>query len=141
METMNVDSTSEVTTTTVTMIAKYGKEKIKLVDLPASSTSIGQVKELLRDRTGIMPVRQKMIGLKSNNGASVTDDTMLSDLKAKKSGGDESSAVTLVHQFILMGTPEEQIFVDPGEKSDLPDIVDDFDFDFNAGSEEVSSLH
>lgn len=141
MQPMNGDNTTEVTTMMVTMIAKYGKEKIELVDLPASSTSIGQVKELLRDRTGIMPRRQKMIGLKSKNGASVSDETMLSDLKAKKSSDDASSAVAMVHQFILMGTPEEQIFVDPGEKSDLPDVLDDFNFDFNAGSEEVSSLH
>ena len=40
---------------------------------------------------------------------------------------------------ILMGTPEEEIFVDPSEKTDLPDIIDDFDLDFNAGSEEVGS--
>ena len=38
-----------------------------------------------------------------------------------------------------MGTPEEEIFVDPSEKTDLPDIIDDFDLDFNAGSEEVCS--
>ena len=38
-----------------------------------------------------------------------------------------------------MGTPEEEIFVDPSEKTDLPDIIDDFDLDFNAGSEEVGS--
>lgn len=35
-----------------------------------------------------------------------------------------------------MGTPEEKIFVDPSQKDGLPDIIDDFDLDFNAGSEE-----
>eukprot|EP00804_Cyclotella_cryptica_P015938 CCRYP_019193-RC/>CCRYP_019193-RC protein AED:0.03 eAED:0.03 QI:137/1/1/1/1/1/2/354/416 len=135
---MNGDNTTRVTApiTTVTMIAKYGKEKIELVDLPASSTTIGQVKDLLHARTGILAKRQKIIGLKSTSGASVTDETKLFDLKAKKSSRDERSAIALVHQFILMGTPEEQIFVDPDDKSELPDVVDDFDFDFNAGSEE-----
>jgi ubiquitin-like domain-containing CTD phosphatase 1 len=116
-------------TASVTLVAKYGKEKIELSDLPPS-TNIGQVKLYLRDRTGILPKRQKIIGLKACSG-SVTDETLLSDLKARKAG-------ELVHQFILMGTPEEQIFVDPSEKEDLPDVIDDFDFDFNAGSDEVS---
>lgn len=83
-----------------------------------------------------MPKRQKLIGLKGNKkGSTVGDDTALSDLKAKGSKGD-----VIVHQFILMGTPEEHIFVDPSEKEDLPDIIDDFDLDFNAGSEEVSPI-
>ena len=32
---------------------------------------------------------------------------------------------------------EEKIFVDPSDRDDLPDVVDDFDLDFNAGSSEV----
>ena len=35
-----------------------------------------------------------------------------------------------------MGTPEERIFVDPSDRTDLPDIIDDFDLDFGAGSDE-----
>jgi ubiquitin-like domain-containing CTD phosphatase 1 len=35
-----------------------------------------------------------------------------------------------------MGTPEEKIFVDPRHCSDLPDVIDDFDLDFNAGSDQ-----
>ena len=53
----------------------------------------------------------------------------------KKDGNNEKVEC----QFILMGTPEENIFVDPREKDDLPDVVDDFDSDFNAGSDEVSA--
>ena len=127
-------STSDQTTTVVTMVAKYGKEKITLNDLPSVSTNVGHVKDLLRERTGILPKRQKLIGLKGQRkGSTVDDDTPLSDLKVK--GGNNVAAV--VHQFILMGTPEERIFVDPSEKEDLPDIIDDFDVDFNAGTEEV----
>ncbi|KAL7544170.1 hypothetical protein ACHAWF_007551 [Thalassiosira exigua] len=111
------------------MIAKYGKRKIELTT--AASTTIGEVKEMLREETGILPRRQKLIGLKGKQGSVVGDDEPLSNLKVKGKKGDG----VVAHQFILMGTPEEGIFVDPSEKDDLPDIVDDFDLDFNAGSE------
>ena len=120
----------------VTMVAKFGKEKITLSDLSSTST-IGDVKTMLQSHTAILPKRQKLIGLKKNKGspggAAVDDDTSLADLKVKGSKGSE-----IVHQFILMGTPEENIFIDPHLKEDLPDIIDDFDLDFNAGSTEVS---
>lgn len=86
---------------------------------------------MLRERTGILPKRQKLIGLKGTKGSVVSDETPLSNLKIKGSKGE-----SVVHQFILMGTPEEKIFVDPSEKADLPDIIDDFELDFNAGSDE-----
>lgn len=116
--------------TAVTMVAKYGKEKIELTNLPSTSTNVGRVKELLREKTGILPKRQKLIGLKGKGA--VTDETLLSDLKAKGGGNG-----VVTHQFILMGTREEEVFIDPSEKEDLPDVIDDFDFDFNAGSDEV----
>mmetsp|Transcript_15888 Transcript_15888/g.33607 ORF Transcript_15888/g.33607 Transcript_15888/m.33607 type:complete len:394 (+) Transcript_15888:234-1415(+) len=125
---------------TLTMIAKYGKQKIELSGLSPSS-NVGDVKELLREKTGILPKRQKLIGLKrgggGGGGSTVGDDTPLSDLKSKGGNGNSSEgAAGVVHQFILMGTPEEKIFVDPSKKTDLPDIIDDFDLDFNAGSDE-----
>jgi len=40
--------------------------------------------------------------------------------------------VTNTHFYLF----PEQIFVDPSEKDDLPDVLDDFELDFNAGSEE-----
>mmetsp|Transcript_7872 Transcript_7872/g.12509 ORF Transcript_7872/g.12509 Transcript_7872/m.12509 type:complete len:498 (+) Transcript_7872:446-1939(+) len=134
-----------MTTTTTTMIAKYGKLKIELPHLPTSTTSIYQVKELLCARTGILPKRQKILGLKCiRKGNAVGDDTMLSELKSGKGGGSKgggtdaavAAVAVLAHQFILMGTPEEKIFVDPSEKEGLVDIIDDFDLDFNAGSDE-----
>ena len=84
-----------------------------------------------------------MIGLVATKGGSkaVNDDTLLVDLKVKNGkkssdagGGGVPDAV--VHEFILMGTPEHEIFVDPSDKDDLPDVIDDFDLDFNAGSSE-----
>ena len=121
--------------TGVTLIAKWGKERITLDGLN-TDTTIGNVKDLLSERTGVLQKRQKLIGLVAKAGIKVSDDLVLGDLKAK-SGKGKDATEGVVHQFILMGTTEEQIFVDPGEKEDLPDVVDDFDLDFNAGSSEV----
>jgi len=116
---------------TVTLVAKFGKLKITLDGL-STTTTISEVKVKLEEKTRVLPHRQKLIGLKAKSGA-LNDDTKLAELKVK---GKSSDDCVTVHQFILMGTPEEEIFVDPSEKGDLPDIVDDFDLDFNAGSDE-----
>ena len=122
----------------VTLVAKFGKERIHLSGL-RPDTTIGQVKDELQIRTRILPKRQKLVGLIAQKGGpkGVHDDLTLSELKLKaaKSSSSATNAV-ITHQFILMGTPEEEIFVDPGERDDLPDVVDDFDLDFNAGSTE-----
>ena len=123
---------------TVTLVAKFAKDRLTFADLDAENTTIGQVKELIRDKTRILPKRQKLVGLVAQKGGArgVTDDLPLSQLKVKgkKSGNNNSTAT--VFEFILMGTPEEDIFVDPADRDDLPDVIDDFDLDFNAGSEE-----
>ena len=124
-----MESETQDTAPNVTVVAKYGKEKISLSNLPPSSTNIGRIKELMCEKTGILPKRQKMLGLTKSGGGKIDDETLLSELKVKKSNN-------VIHQFILMGTPEEKIFVDPSEKDDLPDVMDDFDLDFSAGSEE-----
>jgi ubiquitin-like domain-containing CTD phosphatase 1 len=156
----NYDDDEEATTPTatllptVTLIAKYGKERITLSNLPGSTT-IGEIKSMIQQTTRILPVRQKLVGLSAKCGGTkgVTDALPISELQPPKSSSsasgrtgnhddhnNSSSATTasasIVHQFILMGTPEEQIFIDPCHKNDLPEILDDFDFDFHAGSEE-----
>jgi len=35
-----------------------------------------------------------------------------------------------------MGTPEAEIFVDPSDMDSLPDVIDDFELEYNAGSDE-----
>lgn len=119
----------------ITLIAKWGKERITLEGL-SGETTIGNVKNLLSERTGVLQKRQKLIGLAAKGGAKVNDELLLADLKVKNNKSNDGSS-GIVHQFIMMGTKEEQIFVDPSEKDDLPDVIDDFDLDFNAGSSEV----
>ncbi len=127
-----MESTTPSVGSSLTLIAKYGKQKVNLPDIPSTSTTIRDIKEMLCDETGILPKRQKLIGLSKSGGGKVDDETLLSELKVKGTKNDSK----IVVQFILMGTPEAEIFVDPSEMEDLPDVVDDFDLDFNAGSEE-----
>lgn len=128
----------------VTLVAKFGKDKITL-DGVDEDTTIGTVKEMLQERTRVLPKRQKLVGLVAVKGGAkgVVDDLPISGLKVKGKSGSSGANGTMttttnetVYQFILMGTPEEEIFVDPSEKDDLPDVVDDFELDFNAGSDE-----
>ena len=132
-------------TTVVTLIAKWGKERITLEDL-AGDVSIAEVKEMLFERTCVLPKRQKLIGLMSNKSGggstkTVGDDVLLADLKVKRKSFNDDQNNNIIHEFILMGTPEEQIFIDPADRDDLPDVVDDFDLDFFAGSSEVRTSH
>ncbi|GMH97287.1 hypothetical protein TrST_g7480 [Triparma strigata] len=58
--------------------------------------------------------------------------------RSEKAAGGATNVITcvVVLEFILMGTPESDIFIDPSDCPDLRDVVDDFGFDFNAGGEE-----
>jgi ubiquitin-like domain-containing CTD phosphatase 1 len=146
---MTNHSCDDATHPVYTMVAKWGKERIVVEDL-AASTSIGTVKDRLTEKTGVLQIRQKLIGLAAVNGGAraINDDLTLADLKVKNNnaarnkssagsnaGADQDRKV-IVHEFLLMGTAEKDIFVDPSERDDLPDVVDDFDLDFNAGSDE-----
>jgi ubiquitin-like domain-containing CTD phosphatase 1 len=132
-----MDGTSNMTRVVVTLIAKFGKERITFEHLDLNTT-IGQVKNLIQLETRILPKRQKLVGLSAKLGGAkgVHDALPISELAVKGKSDSATSVDEVIHQFILMGTPEEQIFVDPCERDDLPDIVDDFELDFNAGSPE-----
>lgn len=121
----------------VSLYAKWGKERIEIFGLEPE-TKICAVKDIIFDKTSVLPTRQKLIGLTTNDKRRVTDDVLLSDLKVKPNNliTKDDGTLEIKHSFILMGTPEEQIFVDPSAHNDLPEVVDDFDLDFNAGSDE-----
>lgn len=123
----------------VTLIAKWGKEKIELNNLPLA-TNIAQVKDMLSEKTNVLPKRQKLIGLMTLTKQKLTDETLLSELKPKSKAmtksSDDGTIKSIKHNFILMGTAEKDIFIDPDDHDSLPEVVDDFDLDFNAGSQE-----
>ena len=133
-QTTKMDATEE--SKGITLIAKFGKERISLESLEPNTT-IGSVKDLLSEKTGVLPKRQKLIGLAVKDKSKLHDDVIIGDLKLKPSKSKNGNNGP-IHEFILMGTKEEQIFVDPKDKhpDELPDVVDDFDLDFNAGSSE-----
>lgn len=135
-ETMKTELSNEANEDhSYTLVAKFGKECHELAGLPACTT-IREIKEVIQDRTNILPKRQKLVGLVAVNGGArgVTDELTLDQLKVK--GKPSGVSNVTIHHFILMGTPEEAIFVDPSERDDLPDVVDDFELEFNAGSVE-----
>lgn len=67
--------------------------------------------------------------LSENKKAKITEDHVLGDLRGKKKDPFKL-------ECLIMGTPEDDIFVDPEDVECLPDVVDDFDLDLSPGSEE-----
>ncbi|GAX25425.1 protein phosphatase [Fistulifera solaris] len=134
-----MDEKTSMTTTdasTFTLIAKFGKERIQLNDL-SPHTTIEEVKLILQERTRVLCKRQKLVGLVANEGGAKGVHDALPIMHLKSNAKLKlTSANRTTHQFILMGTPEESIFVDPDQLDELPDVIEDFDLDFNAGSEE-----
>lgn len=140
--TMSCEAAVEGAASPCVLVAKWGKKRIVLDDMTMRDT-IGDVKDRLTKETGVLQKRQKLIGLVAIKGGSkaVNDDTVLGNLKVKaakknntSSGNTNDNSISndsIVHEFILMGTAEADIFVDPSDKDDLPDVVDDFDLDFN----------
>ncbi len=132
MDTMEQQDVAEITALEgITLVAKWGKERVTLENV-SPATTIGQVKVMLSQHTNILPKRQKLIGLVvANGGGKVTDDILVKDLKSK---GKKQNGEGATFQFILMGTQEHHIFVDPHEKDDLPDVIDDFDLEVESCS-------
>jgi ubiquitin-like domain-containing CTD phosphatase 1 len=129
---------AETPTTICRLVAKFGKQKIVLEDLTLQDT-VATVKDRLTEKTGVLQKRQKLIGLVASKGGAkaVNDDTILGDLKVKagKKSPSTSDDNVIVHEFILMGSVESEIFVDPSDRDDLPDVIDDFELDFNVSEE------
>jgi ubiquitin-like domain-containing CTD phosphatase 1 len=147
---MDEDNNEDPSENGITLVAKYGKTQHVLANLPPSTTVL-EVKRMLSDLTRILPKRQKLIGLVTvTSSGKVSDETPLSMLTTKNKTTKKPAKTTSQVQgqqgppqqsdmcFILMGTPEENILVDPMDRDDLPEVIDDFDLDFNAGSTEVS---
>ena len=73
------------------------------------------------------PSSLQLLGLTLlQKGTKPTEITPLTSFKMKKPGQ---------LKLTMMGTPESSIFVDPSDMDVLPDVVDDFDSEWNAGTE------
>ena len=146
--------------TTTTLTAKYGKQTITIPNLPSQTTTIATVKQIILEQTNILPKRQKFIGLTLRKETQQPSHNQQEDSKRRKIIQDECTLDKLDikkpkectfdfngnvlhahHSFILMGTPEQEIFIDPDDisssmSSGTNTVMNDFDFDFNAGSSE-----
>ncbi|GAB5036580.1 had iiid h [Nannochloropsis oceanica] len=109
------------------LVAKWRGKEIDLGTLPGGCT-IANIKILLEAKTRVLPERQKLIGLSVQGGKAAKDENTLEQLVLKGKRGPV--------KFMLMGTPEAESFVDPSEKTGLPEVFDDFELDVTAISEE-----
>ena len=127
MDNIALDAETETGVVGITLVAKFKKEQIELTDLHPMTTIL-EVKEMLQEMTNVLVKRQKLLGLVAREGGTkgVIDSLTLDGLVTKNGK----------HQFILMGTPEVHIFVDPADRDDLPEVIDDFELDFTAGPDD-----
>lgn len=78
---------------------------------------VEDLKNEICKETGVLPQRQKLLGLKCK-GKPANDDTPLSDLSLKSNT-----------KIMMMGTREETIAAVEKPPEDLPDVVNDFDIE------------
>ena len=97
---------------------KFQGKELMLPSL-ASDACVGDLKALLQDETAVPAKRQKLIGLVK--GKIPEDETSLASLGLR---GEAP------YSFMLMGTPDDKLFIDPCDRDDLPEVVDDLDADF-----------
>ena len=110
-------SASNTAADTVSFIAKWQGCEIELLEI-AADLAVGDLKQVLEDETCVPAARQKIIGLKlASGGKAAKDDALLSALARGKAPAEPLG-------FILMGTPEDQLFVDPKDRaaSELPQV-------------------
>lgn len=104
---------------------KWNGNDYKLSNL-LESNSINDLKNELYKLTNVMPERQKLLGLKTNAGQIVTNETLLIDLKYKSGT-----------KIMMMGTCEEKIKDINEIPENMPEIIDDFDIGKNADEIEL----
>jgi ubiquitin-like domain-containing CTD phosphatase 1 len=84
---------------------------------------VADLKAAITDETQVPAKRQKLIGLVK--GALPPDESRLAELV-------DPRGETPPTKFLLMGTPDDKLFVDPKDWDDLPEVVNDLapDFDY-----------
>ncbi|XP_071948602.1 ubiquitin-like domain-containing CTD phosphatase 1 [Antedon mediterranea] len=101
----------------ITLTIKWNGQEFILKDLNDTQT-VKNVKQSITELTGVLPMRQKLLGLKSKKGKPAEDDTALSELKLKPN-----------MKIMMMGTREETIATANEKPKDAPKVIDDFDVD------------
>eukprot|EP00743_Colponemidia_sp_Colp-15_P008983 GILK01009802.1.p1 GENE.GILK01009802.1~~GILK01009802.1.p1 ORF type:complete len:340 (-),score=49.87 GILK01009802.1:170-1189(-) len=110
----------------VVYVAKWGPTSVSVSFTAAEhpTSTIEDLRIRLYSLTNVPPNRQKLLGLTAQ-GKPATDDTLLCAVRAKN------------NQFMLIGTAEDKTFIDPSERADLPEVLNDLDFDYSPDSLDV----
>lgn len=102
-----------------------GREKNYAITLTENNT-IADLKQLLYSLTKVQPKMQKLVAIKpKSKGTKIDEESKLCDLKWKKN-----------NTFMMVGNPEEDMFVDPESPSD---VLDDLDYDYRPDDDEVAT--
>lgn len=103
---------------TISLVIKWSGQEIHVDDVDTSA-DVAQLKQLIMGKTGVLPGRQKLLGLKVK-GKPAGDDVKLSSVNLKPG-----------MKIMMMGTREEalqKIIAPPKEVTDQV-VNDDFDID------------
>ena len=93
---------------------------------------VADLKAAITDETQVPAKRQKLIGLVK--GALPPDTSKLAELVGPR--GEKPPT-----KFLLMGTPDDKLFIDPKDRDDLPEILDDLDPVGNCVETKVRAPH
>lgn len=93
---------------------KWSGSEYPLEQIPLSTT-VKELKDLIKEHTGVLPVRQKLCGI-SLKGKPPPDECLLSDLKLKNN-----------QKIMMMGTREEVITEATTAPENMPEVMDDFE--------------
>ncbi|KAK2572364.1 Ubiquitin-like domain-containing CTD phosphatase 1 [Acropora cervicornis] len=102
----------------VNVIVKWSGKEYVLEDVPLHET-VRYLKNLIKEKTGVLPERQKLLGLKCK-GKNAEDDVRLSALNLKPS-----------NKIMMMGTREENLaeVIAPSDEVVNNQVVNDFDIE------------
>ena len=99
------------------IVCKWGKAEHEL-SLRGQDT-VATIREMLAKLTRVAPGRQKLLGLKTKGTNRASDDCRVADLVFKGKS----------RRFKMIGVPDDEAFIDKEDK-DLPEVVNDLDFDY-----------
>ena len=99
------------------IVCKWGKAEHEL-SLRGQDT-VATIREMLAKLTRVAPGRQKLLGLKTKGTNRASDDCRVADLVFKGKS----------RRFKMIGVPDDEAFIDREDK-DLPEVVNDLDFDY-----------
>jgi ubiquitin-like domain-containing CTD phosphatase 1 len=118
--TSNEQHASSSTINLLEFIAKHKDKEYKCI--LSSEASLIDLKQRLFELTKVSIEKQKIITKSNKMKKILTSKSVIKfvDLELKP----------IDLKFTLMGTPDSQIFVDPSQMDELPEVIDDLDFDY-----------